>query len=254
LTYLFRYTLMINLCFHQLFADAPVYKGIYFQDPATSLTEELILFHDKILFFIIITTFFVCRALLDILINKTSLSFRNLHHHSTLEVVRTLIPSFILLCIAIPSFKLLYLMDEIIDPSLTVKATSWQWYWNYEYSDLQEGSLAFDSYCVLDEDLDFGNLRLLEVDNPLVLPVNTHVRVIVTSGDVIHCFAVPSLGARTDAIPGRLNSLSFVIKRTGLFRGICAELCGTNHFQMPIVIKSVNLEEFMNWLNKEQNN
>ena len=160
-----------------------------------------------------------------------------------------MIPGLIIILIAIPSFRLLYLLDEIIDPSLTVKATGLQWLWSFELSDFPT-PLKFDSYCVVDEELEMGQFRLLEVDQRLILPTLTHIRIVTTAQDVMHSFAVPSLGVRTDAIPGRLNAFSFLLKREGIFRGICAELCGSAHGQMPIVIEAVPLEQFSQWVLK----
>jgi len=160
-------------------------------------------------------------------------------HHTTLEIVWTILPAVILILIAIPSFALLYAMDELEDPRLTIKAIGHQWYWSYEYRDLVFGhpvSKNFDSYMVLEEDLPVGGLRLLEVDNPLVLPINTQIRVLVTSTDVLHSWAVPSFGIKIDACPGRLNQVGLLISRTGVFYGQCSELCGINHSFMPIKV------------------
>lgn len=235
--------------------DAPIHKGLYLQDPATALAEELILFHDEIIFYLILTGVAVVWVLSIILIKSKSISAKHVSHGSLLEIIWTLIPALILVLIAIPSFRLLYLLDEVVDPSVTVKAIGMQWYWAYEYSDYvnvdNNESISFDSYCVQDEELEEGQLRLLEVDNRLVLPVNTHVRVVITSNDVMHCWAIPSLAIRTDAIPGRLNAVSFLIKRTGLFYGICAELCGAAHSSMPIVIESVPVQDYTQWILNE---
>jgi cytochrome c oxidase subunit 2 len=160
----------------------------------------------------------------------------------------------ILITIAFPSFKLLYLIDEIVDPAITVKAIGHQWFWSYEYSDYtgpNSESLAFDSFMVTTEDLETGDLRLLEVDNKVVLPINTHVRVVVTAADVLHSWAAPSLGIKVDAVPGRLNATSFLIKRAGLYYGQCSELCGVNHGFMPIVIEAVSLEDYVNWVESQ---
>jgi len=142
-------------------------------------------------------------------------------HSTPLEIVWTVVPALILLFIAVPSFALLYSMDEMIDPALTLKVVGHQWYWSYEYSDYStlEGSesLNFDSYMLSAEDLTKGNLRLLEVDNRIILPINTHIRVIVTAADVLHSWAVPSFGIKVDACPGRLNQASLFIKREGVF-------------------------------------
>ena len=143
-------------------------------------------------------------------------------------------------------------MDEIIDPSVTLKVIGHQWFWSYEYSDYSnennEKSVAFDSYMVTDEDLKQGQIRLLEVDNPVVLPVKTHIRVLVTSADVLHSWAVPSLGVKIDACPGRLNQVSLFIKREGTFYGQCSELCGINHGFMPIMVDCVSIERYIKWI------
>jgi cytochrome c oxidase subunit 2 len=167
-------------------------------------------------------------------------------HGAVIEIIWTIIPSLILAWIAIPSFALLYGMDETIDPSITVKAIGRQWYWSYEYSD-EIGFISFDSYMIPESDLEKGQLRLLEVDNPLVLPTNTHIRVLVTASDVLHSWAIPSLGVKMDAVPGRLNQTSIFIKRPGTFYGQCSEICGVNHGFMPIKIKAMPFEEFYNW-------
>ena len=159
-------------------------------------------------------------------------------------------PALILLSIAVPSFALLYSMDEIIDPVLTLKVIGHQWYWSYEYSDTLEDdeSVAFDSYMVQEDDLDIGQFRLLEVDNRVILPTNTHIRVLITAADVLHCWAIPSLGLKLDACPGRLNQTSMFIKREGVFYGQCSEICGVNHGFMPIVIEAVSMDDYFSWL------
>lgn len=149
-----------------------------------------------------------------------------------IELIWTITPAFVLIAIAFPSFKLLYLMDEVIDPAMTIKALGHQWYWSYEYSDFvnEDGeSIEFDSYLVPTDDLEEGQLRLLEVDNRVVVPVGTHIRFIVTGADVIHSFAVPSLGLKIDAIPGRLNQTSVLVEREGVYYGQCSEICGVHH-------------------------
>jgi cytochrome c oxidase subunit 2 len=172
-------------------------------------------------------------------------------HGTTIEIAWTVTPSLILMIIALPSFALLYSMDEVVDPAITVKAIGHQWYWTYEYSDYSQSddqSIVFDSYMVPEDDLQPGQLRLLEVDNRIVLPVNTHVRFIITAADVLHSWAVPSLGVKTDAVPGRLNQASLFLKREGVFYGQCSELCGTNHGFMPIVVEGVSLDDYISWV------
>lgn len=170
-------------------------------------------------------------------------------HNTKLEIIWTIIPTIILIFIAVPSFILLYSLDEVINPSITLKAIGHQWYWSYEYSDYtEENSINFDSYMITENDLEFGQFRLLEVDNRIVLPVNTHIRVLITAGDVLHSWAVPSMNVKADAVPGRLNQLTLFIKRPGVYYGQCSELCGVNHAFMPIVIEAVSLWNYSNWL------
>jgi cytochrome c oxidase subunit 2 len=161
--------------------------------------------------------------------------------------------------IAVPSFALLYSMDEVIDPAITLKVVGHQWYWSYEYSDHKRpsefgateyvGNVSFDSYMVPDEELRVGELRLLEVDNDVVLPIDTHIRVLITSADVLHSWAVPALGVKMDAVPGRLNQVSLFIKRHGAYYGQCSELCGVNHGFMPICVHAVTMKQYLAWLN-----
>jgi cytochrome c oxidase subunit 2 len=173
-------------------------------------------------------------------------------HSSQLEIVWTIIPAIILLLIAVPSFALLYSLDEVIDPAVTLKVIGHQWYWSYEYSDyatLEGGeSLNFDSYMVSTNDLTLGTYRLLEVDNRVVLPITTHIRVLITAADVLHSWAVPSFGIKLDACPGRLSQTSLFIKREGVYYGQCSEICGINHGFMPIVVEGVSANKYINWL------
>lgn len=172
-------------------------------------------------------------------------------HGTTLEIVWTIVPALILVGIAVPSFALLYAIDEIIEPAVTVKCVGHQWYWSYEYGDYsnEDGEIInFDSYRVPDEDLDEGNLRLLEVDNRVVLPVDTHVRLVVTAADVLHCWTVPSFGVKRDACPGRLNQASVFVKRVGTYYGQCSEICGTNHAFRPIAVDVVSLDDYVGWV------
>jgi len=178
----------------------------------------------------------------------------NTVHATTLEIVWTITPAFVLMIIAVPSFALLYSMDEIIDPAITIKVVGHQWYWSYEYSDysaVDGDSINFDSYMIPEEELEPGNLRLLEVDNRVVLPVETHVRVVISSADVLHCWAMPSFGIKMDACPGRLNQTSMFIKREGVYYGQCSEICGVNHGFMPICIEAVSLEDYVAWISSK---
>lgn len=141
----------------------------------------------------------------------------------------------------------------MLDPAVTLKVIGHQWYWSYEYSDYtlsdsENAHINFDSYMINDDDLVVGGLRLLEVDNRIVLPVNTHIRVLITSADVLHSWAIPSFGLKVDACPGRLNQTTIFIKRLGTFYGQCSELCGTNHGFMPICVEIVTLADYTQWL------
>uniref|UniRef100_A0AAU6W8B1 Cytochrome c oxidase subunit 2 n=1 Tax=Cephea cephea TaxID=880218 RepID=A0AAU6W8B1_9CNID len=234
--------MLINLMYN----DVPVDWQLHFQDAASPVMEEIHFLHDHIMFIapmICISIFWI--------INKSitgKYKFKNLTEGTVIEIVWTIIPAVILLFIAFPSLKLLYLMDETMEPAITIKAVGHQWYWSYEYSDYDISDLEFDSYMVPTSDLEYGDNRLLEVDNCLVIPIQSHVRVMVTAADVIHSFAIPSLGVKVDAIPGRLNQSDIFLKRPGLFYGQCSEICGSNHSFMPIAVRGVSLETFINWV------
>jgi len=175
-------------------------------------------------------------------------------HSTTLELVWTIIPTIILIAIAVPSFILLYSLDEIVDTQCVVKVIAYQWYWKYEYpvlnpADDEVYSFSYLSYMLPLEDLtEENNLRLLEVDTPLVLPTNVNSKLVITSKDVIHSFAIPALGLKMDAVPGRLNQITVHIFKSGIYYGQCSELCGVNHAFMPIVINAINFETFESFL------
>lgn len=217
--------------------------------------EGIINFHNYVMVFIsfivvgvVYIIFAICAEFPK---SKTFISHKYLTHGTLIEIIWTITPAIILVFIAFPSFKLIYLMDEVIDPALTIKVIGHQWYWSYEYSDYadQDGtSIAFDSYLIPEADLATGDFRLLEVDHHLVVPVNTHVRVIITSADVLHSWAVPALGVKLDAVPGRLNQTSFLANREGWFYGQCSEICGTGHSTMPIVVEAVSLDSYCNYI------
>ena len=215
-----------------------------FQDAASPLIEELIFFHDHAIIILVIIISLVGYAALSLILN--SLTSRSLVEGQEIETIWTIIPAVILVFLALPSLRLLYLLDEVGDCSLTLKSIGHQWYWSYEYSDFL--GIEFDSYILPTEDLKEGDFRLLEVDHRVVLPTETDIRVLVTSADVIHSWTVPSLGVKADAIPGRLNQLRFFIKRPGIFYGQCSEICGANHSFIPIVVEAIPLKEFINWV------
>ena len=207
-----------------------------FQDAATPMMQGIIDLHHDIFFFLILILVFVLRILVRALWHfhyKKNPIPQRIVHGTTIEILWTIFPSIILMFIAIPSFALLYSMDEVVvDPAITIKAIGHQWYWTYEYSDYNssdEQSLIFDSYMIPEDNLELGQLRLLEVDNRVVVPAKTHLRIIVTSADVLHSWAVPSLGVKCDAVPGRLNQISISVQREGVYYGQCSEICGTNY-------------------------
>lgn len=169
-------------------------------------------------------------------------------HHTVLEVAWTVVPVIILIVIAVPSFKLLYAAERIPQADMTVKVTGHQWYWDYEYPD--HGGFTFSSYMIPEADLKPGQRRLLEVDNRVVVPVNATVRVLVTAGDVIHSWAIPSFGVKKDGVPGRINETWFKAEREGVYYGQCSEICGTNHGYMPIAVEAVSKEAFDAWVAK----
>lgn len=245
---------------------------IGFQDPATPIAGRIIEIHHHVFFFLVLVVVFVVWNIYRILINfwqqapenttkysenelniLSDLSELKLTHNSTIEIIWTIIPSLILVLIAIPSFGLLYAMDDIIDPEVTIKAVGHQWYWSYEYSDhaSNQGKISFDSYMIPEDELTLGQLRLLEVDNSIVLPVGVYVRINVTAADVLHSWTVPSLGVKIDAVPHRINSGVIFLERTGTFYGQCSEICGVNHGFMPIAVKSVSVDNYINWLNNK---
>lgn len=226
-----------------------------FQDPATPIMEGIINLHHDLMFFITFIFFFVLVVLARTLYYYSDMTTdtsdsRNVVHGTTIEIIWTVVPSLILLVVALPSFALLYSIDEVIDPAVTIKCVGHQWYWSYEYSDFESqlGTINFDSYMIPEDELEIGELRLLEVDNRIVLPVNTHIRVLVTAADVLHSWAAPSLGVKMDACPGRLNQTSLFILREGVFYGQCSEICGVGHGNMPIVVEAVSLDKYISWL------
>jgi len=241
-----------------LLCDSAYPWQIGFQDGATPSAEGVLELHDHILFYLIVITVLVFWMLGVTMItfssSKVGIVHKYSNHGTLIELIWTITPAFVLIAIAFPSFKLLYLLDEVISPSMTIKVAGHQWYWSYEYSDYitEDGeSLEFDSYMVPDTDLEVGQLRLLEVDNRVVVPVDTHIRFIITGQDVIHDFAVPSLGVKVDAVPGRLNQTSVLIQREGTYYGQCSEICGVWHAFMPIAVEAVSMEKYIEWLDEQ---
>jgi cytochrome c oxidase subunit 2 len=219
-----------------------------FQPAASPVMERLESLHDLLLWVIALISIFVLALLAFVCVRFRA--SRNQHpsrrtHNTLLEVAWTAVPVLILVVIAIPSFKLLYYMDRVTDPEMTIKAIGHQWYWSYEYPD--DGDFTFDAYVVSDEDLQEGQLRLLTTDNAVVLPVQTDIRVLITATDVIHSWAVPAFGVKTDAVPGRINETWIRIEEPGMYYGQCSELCGDLHGFMPIMVRAVSKDEFKAW-------
>ena len=215
-----------------------------FQDRASPLIEQLIFFHDHTLLVLILITTLVGYFMVSLTLN--SLTNRFLLDGQLIEIIWTVIPALILVVIALPSLRLLYLIDEVAEPSLTLKAVGHQWYWSYEYSDFT--NVEFDSYIIPENELPRGSFRLLEVDNRVVLPYLSSIRILVRAADVLHSWTIPSLGVKADAIPGRLNQLNVIFNRPGIFYGQCSEICGANHSFIPIAVEAVNSSSFLNWI------
>nr|YP_010722321.1 cytochrome c oxidase subunit II [Enoplolambrus validus]WDV10163.1 cytochrome c oxidase subunit II [Enoplolambrus validus] len=215
-----------------------------FQDSASPLMEQLIFFHDHIMLILILIISFV-GYMMSSLFNNLFIN-RFMLEHQMIELIWTTIPAIILIFIAFPSLRLLYLLDETNNPMMTLKTIGHQWYWSYEYSDFTQ--MEFDSYMLPSNELTTSSFRLLDVDNRTIVPMNTQIRVIISADDVIHSWTVPALGVKADAIPGRLNQVNFLTTRPGLYFGQCSEICGANHSFMPIVIESTSPNSFLNWI------
>nr|YP_003434122.1 cytochrome c oxidase subunit 2 [Candida maltosa]ABX10004.1 cytochrome c oxidase subunit 2 [Candida maltosa] len=236
-----------------IWLDVPTPWGIRLQDTATPNAEGIHELYDHIMFYLCLILGLVSYILYVIINDYKSnrFAYKYVRHGQVIEIIWTIFPAVILLLIAFPSFILLYLCDEVLTPAMTIKVIGLQWYWKYEYSDFVDSigdTIEFESYVIPDDLLEKGNLRLLDTDTSIVLPVDTHIRFVVTANDVIHSFTVPSLGIKIDATPGRLNQISALIQRTGVYYGQCSELCGVNHGMMPIKIECVSITDFIEWL------
>nr|QTH79162.1 cytochrome c oxidase subunit II [Heptamelus sp.] len=217
----------------------------YMQDAGSPIMEQLMFFHEHAMIIIILITMSVFYYISLMIFNK--LTNRFMLNKQNIEIIWTISPTFMLIFIALPSIHTLYLTDEINNPMLTIKAIGHQWYWSYEYTDFK--NIEFESYMIQKNNLNSNSFRLLDVDNNMIIPMNMNSRIMVTSTDVIHSWAIPSLGKKIDAIPGRLNQISMMINRPGLYFGQCSEICGANHSFMPIVVESIPSPFFMNWIN-----
>ena len=234
----------------------PTNWGIDLQNPITDVAQNVYDLHVFVNIIITLITLFVLALLVWVCFRyseKNNKSPSKTVHNTIIEILWTAIPVLILVVISIPSFKLLYKQDVIPEPDLTIKAIGYQWYWGYEYQD--HGNFAYEAFMLQSEDEVEDNKpfkRMLTTDTKVVVPVNKIVRVQVTAADVLHSWAVPALGVKTDAIPGRLNETWFKADKTGIFYGMCSELCGVNHQSMPIEIHVVTDSEFTAWVAESQ--
>nr|AAT97371.1 cytochrome c oxidase subunit II [Parapsectra sp. A TE-2004] len=224
------------------------WSNLGLQDSNSPIMEQLNFFHDHSLLILILVTALVGYLMMTLFFNQ--LNNRFLLHGQTIEMIWTVLPAIVLLFIAFPSLRILYLLDEINNPSISLKTIGHQWYWSYEYSDFM--NIEFDSY--MNSSNNLNSFRLLDVDNRIILPTNNQIRILVTATDVLHSWTIPSLGVKIDANPGRLNQTNFFINRPGLFFGQCSEICGANHSFMPIVIESVPSNFFVKWIKKISKN
>ncbi len=236
-------------------ASEQKYEGIAkpwqlnFQEAASPMMEQLHDMHNILLF-----VCFAISGLILVLLSYVCLRFNRKKnpvpsknsHNTKLEIIWTTLPILILVALAIPSLRLHYSMEKTVDAEMTLKVVGYQWYWHYEYPD--NGGINFDSYILKDKDLKEGDHRMLAVDNRLIVPVDTKIKVQVTAADVIHAFAVPAFGVKRDAVPGRLNETWFKATKIGTFYGQCSELCGVGHGFMPIVVDVVSKEDFEKWV------
>ena len=232
-------------------AEGPQPWQLGMQPPATPVKDRLNAFHNELLVIIFLISGFVMALLLYVIVRfnhrRNPVPSRT-SHNTVIEMLWTIIPVLILVMIAIPSFKLMYYMDRVPNPDMTIKVTGHQWYWSYEYPD-QKG-LAFDSNIIQQADLKPGQLRLLDVNNPLVVPIHTNIRVLVTSTDVIHSWFIPSFGVQEYAVIGRVNESWFNVEREGAYYGECNQICGMNHSQMPISVHAVSPDDFKTWVDE----
>nr|YP_010852719.1 cytochrome c oxidase subunit II [Provespa barthelemyi]WGL39459.1 cytochrome c oxidase subunit II [Provespa barthelemyi] len=220
--------------------------NIYIQDSNTPNMNQLIFFHDYSMLMLILITSSISYMFMFLIMNKITNRFMINEHF--IETIWTITPMMTLFLIAIPSLKILYMTEEFFSPSLTIKAIGHQWYWSYEFSDYS--NINFESYMLPMKKNNLSQFRLLDVDNRLILPFNTPIRILTTSTDVIHSWTIPSLGIKIDATPGRMNQAFIFMIRPGIFFGQCSEICGMNHSFMPIMIESTSMKLFMNWIYK----
>jgi len=230
-------------------AQAPKDWQIGFQDAHSPTMERILSLNDILFWICIVISAFVMGLMVIIFIRfnrKRNPTPQTFTHKPVIEVLWTVIPVIVLVAIAIPSFRLLYFMDRTSEAEMTIKAIGHQWYWTYEYPDLGE-DVSFDAVMLQEDELEEGQLRLLETDETVVVPVDTNIRLLVTADDVIHAWTIPSFGIKIDAVPGRVNEGWFRVDAEGVYYGQCSELCGRGHGFMPIRVEAVSKEAYAEW-------
>lgn len=226
--------------------EISTWSALNFQDAASPLMEQLIFFHDHSITIVILIVTIVGY---NIISTSTNINIdQYILESQPLELFWTIVPRFVLIFIGLPSIRLLYLLDEVYKPSITLKTVGHQWYWSYEYSDFL--NVEFDSFIIPANEIKNESFRLLDVDNRTVIPINIQIRTLITAADVLHSWSVPAMGVKADAVPGRLNQVNFYATRPGLFFGQCSEICGANHRFMPICVERVNSKTFIKWIKR----
>ena len=227
-----------------IFIKIRTWINLNLQNGNSPLIEQLIFFHDHTILILILITLLISYILLSLIFSSLTNYF--FLSGQLIEIIWTILPAIVLLFIALPSLRLLYLLDEINKPIITLKAIGHQWYWRYEYTNFN--NIEFDSYIIRKEDSILYSFRLLETDNNIVIPFKFQTRILVTAADVLHAWTIPSLGIKIDATPGRLNQTNFIINRSRIFFGQCSEICGANHSFMPIKLETSSLIIFLKWI------
>nr|QHB74166.1 cytochrome c oxidase subunit II [Bolanusoides shaanxiensis] len=220
------------------------WSNLNLQNANSPNMEQLIMFHDHTMMIVLMITITVSYIMYLMMINKINERF--MMENQMTEFMWTILPAIMLIFIALPSLKILYMLEESKKPLITIKTIAHQWFWSYEYSDFSK--IEFDSYMKPSNSINSEEFRLMETDNKINLPYNTQVRVMITSSDVIHSWTIPVLGIKVDASPGRINQGNLLTTRPGLFYGQCSEICGANHSFMPIMLESTKMNSFINWI------
>nr|YP_010583054.1 cytochrome c oxidase subunit II [Eurhadina exclamationis]UGN61500.1 cytochrome c oxidase subunit II [Eurhadina exclamationis] len=220
------------------------WSNLSFQNANSPIMEQLIMFHDHTMMIIMAITITVGYMMMLILMK--SFNNRFMMENQMIELIWTILPAVMLIFIAMPSLKILYMIEETTKPMISIKAIGHQWYWSYEYSDFTK--VEFDSYMKPSSDVKTNQFRLLETDNKLIIPYNMQTRMLMSSTDVLHSWTIPVLGIKVDASPGRINQGNMNMSRPGLYYGQCSEICGANHSFMPILLESINMNSFIKWI------